>query len=57
MADNDDDGWQGSVMALRQNGHTVIEFGADFLDGSTSPPIYVDVMKGVNLDLILVIKG
>ena len=43
MVDSYGDGWEGTVLGLKQNGMVVGTFGENFTSGSTSGPITITV--------------
>lgn len=36
-------GWQRNVLAIKQNGEIKGTFGETFINGTTSPPVYITV--------------
>lgn len=43
MTDSAGNGWNGNVLAVRQNNVIVGRFGLNFTSGSTYGPIYITV--------------
>lgn len=44
MTDSFTDGWEGNVIAIKQNGEIKGTFGETFTTGSSHPPVYITVL-------------
>ena len=44
MTDSSGDGWNGNILAIKQNGAIVGTFGSAFTSGSSSGPVYISVV-------------
>lgn len=52
LSDQYGDGWEGTVLAFRQNG-TLTPFGANFTSGATYPAATFTFKKYINVDIIV----
>ena len=44
MIDSGGDGWNGNILAIRQNGSIVAAFGSNFIAGASSGPVYATIL-------------
>ena len=57
LLDSYGDGWNGNILAFKQNGIITHEFGADFTTGRSFPTFELPVFTEFDLDLVVVAKG
>lgn len=53
MVDSYGDGWQGSVLAVRQNNVIVGTFGSNFTTGTSNGPVIINVIGNQEIQIIL----
>lgn len=53
MTDSFGDGWNGNVLAIKQNGNIVGTFGNSFASGSSSGPIYMTVQGNLEVQIVV----
>lgn len=47
MSDSYGDGWEGSIVAVRQNGVIIDTFGANYTFGRTKGPFYMQIAANI----------
>ena len=47
MTDSFGDGWNNNIISLKQNNSIVGTFDENFTNGSSSGPIYINVVKNI----------
>jgi hypothetical protein len=57
MVDAYSDGWDGTVLGLEQNGTLMGTFGDGFTSGETFGPAYIDLVDGIETNVVVVNLG
>lgn len=57
MSDSYGDGWNGNVLALRQNGQVVASFGQQFTTGTSFTPFTVPLCDAFNTEVVVQTLG
>lgn len=53
MTDAYDDGWEGTILAVKQNGSIIKTLGDNFMNGSISGPVQVTVRLASEVQIIV----
>ena len=53
MSDSYGDGWEGTVIGIRQNGIVTSTFGNQFNSGTNYGPVFINVKKNVSAELVV----
>ena len=57
MSDAYSDGWEGTILGVKQNGTIVKTFGNNFTSGSTSGPVQITIIPSLETQIIVVQFG
>lgn len=57
MTDSNGDGWEGTVLGIKQNGVLVGTFGSAFTFGRSSGPIYITLQTGMEAQIVVSALG
>ena len=53
MTDSKGDGWNGNVLAIKQNDTIPGTFGSAFTAGSTTDPVYIRVQVNLGVQVVV----
>lgn len=53
MNDSAGDGWNGNILAIRQNNTIVGTFGTGFISGSSSGPVYITIQGNSEVQIVV----
>lgn len=53
MTDSYGDGWNGNILAIRQNNTIIGTFGSTFTEGSSTSPVYIVVQGSLRAQIIV----
>ena len=57
MTDSFGDGWEGTVLGIKQNGALVGTFGSAFTSGYSSGPVYITLQTGIEAQIVVSVLG
>lgn len=57
MTDSYGDGWNGNILAIKQNNTVKGTFGSAFTSGSTTPNVYIVVQGNIKAQIVVSTLG